>query len=388
MDGISTNDAISHVTEYIYEKLDQSLKPLGIFLDLAKAFDTVDHKLLLDKLEAMGIRGLALQIFSSYLTDRTQRVKVNGVFSDDEIVTVGVPQGSVLGPILFNIFINDLLLINDNIVSFADDTVILVHGKNWVDTQIKANNILIKAYNWFNNNQLSLNISKSNYVAFACNKKMLPSEIEIYINDDNLCIYLNRVESTKYLGVIIDQYMRWDKHIAQLIKKTRFITFLFYKLKYILNYSQLKIMYYASFHSIMSYGILGWGGTNGTSIKLIQNIQNRLLKSLNQVNNNTSTDNAILNVKQTFYYFVMKKCICNLDKLFVSSDDYINKRNIILDIPKKTKSIGQKCYSYKSIKLYNYMPRNLKLKNTTDHISESWSYHFKKWLQNLHNVII
>lgn len=385
--GISTSDAIAYVSKIVYENLDNSMKSVGIFLDLAKAFDTVDHKLLLNKLEAMGIRGLALQIFSSYLTDRTQRVKVNGVFSDDEIVTVGVPQGSVLGPILFNIFINDLLSINDNIVSFADDTVILVNGKNWVDTKIKANNILIKAYNWFNDNHLSLNISKSNYVTFACNKKMLPSDFEIYITDDNLCTYLNRVESTKYLGVIIDQFMRWDKHISQLIKKTRFITFLFYKLKYILNYSQLKIMYYASFHSIMSYGILGWGGTNGTNIKLIQNIQNRLLKTLNQVNNNTS-DNFILNVKQTFYYFVMKKSICNLDKLFLSSDDYTNKRNIIFDIPKKIKSIGQKCYSYKSIKLYNYMPRNLKLKNATDHISVSWSYHFKKWLHNLHNVII
>ena len=173
---------------------------------------------------------------------------------------------------------NDLLELSESIVSFADDTVILINGTNWNESQNKANSILNKSYEWFNDNFLSLNIKKSCYITFALSHKMLPDDFDIKITDENTIVTLDRVENTKYLGITIDQHMRRDVHISNLLKRLRFVVFLFHKLKYILNYNQLKIIYYASFHSLMSYGILGWGGAYNNCVNIIQRLQNKLLK--------------------------------------------------------------------------------------------------------------
>ena len=212
---------------------------------------------------------------------------------------------------------------------------------------------------------------------------MIPinNDVSIFDKTNDLKLTLNRVESTKYLGIIIDQYFRWDKHIIDLLKRTRFVMSLFHKLKYILSSNQLRVMYYASFHSIRSHGILGWGDAIDTNINLIQRIQNRLFKTMNLNNNN---DKKILKVRQTFYFFAIKKEIVNLNKLLLDKNDgdFESNRNNILKIPKKNKATGQKCYSFVAYKIFNSLPLKLKQFNNFNKDSKSWSNYLKKWLVN------
>lgn len=148
--GKSTNQAIAKVTEFIYSQLDSSKPVIAVFLDLAKAFDTVDHNILLSKLERHGVRGLPFQLIKSYLSDRYQFVNIEGHYSSRSLVRVGVPQGTVLGPLFFIIFVNDLLdlLNNNNIIAYADDTVILNFESNWAETEKCTNEHLEKVFSW------------------------------------------------------------------------------------------------------------------------------------------------------------------------------------------------------------------------------------------------
>lgn len=128
---MNTEDALSKLTSLILDKMDKSYDISITFLDLAKAFDTVNHNILLDKLDRYGIRGLALDQRTSYLSNRKQRVKLNDIVSDYKYITTGVPQGTILGPLFFIIYVNDLLndMPEDSIFSYADDTVIIAYDK-------------------------------------------------------------------------------------------------------------------------------------------------------------------------------------------------------------------------------------------------------------------
>lgn len=368
-DGISTNDAIAFVTNFIYNNLDKSLKPLAVFLDLAKAFDTVDHAILLDKLCTIGIRGTPLKFFESYLSHRQATTRVNNVMSDFICTDTGIPQGTVLGPILFNIFINDLLRIDKNVVAFADDTVLLVSGRTWTETEIRVNNLIKDVSSWFDDNLLTVNFNKSSYVTFSMAEDMVPDTTSIYVKENDELVYLNRVKEAKYLGIIIDHHMHWDKHISTLLKKTKFVLFLFYKLKKFLNYTQLKTVYFAAFNSIITYGILGWGGVYKIYVNRLQNAQNRILRLFNYFNN---TDH-ILNIRQTFYYFCIKKEFLNL-KIKLDSKEKKSERILVVELPKFTKEIMKKDHYYNAVKVFNAMPINFKKK------SEICNKKIKAWL--------
>ena len=204
----STVHALIQITEQITSLIENGKYGCGIFIDLRKAFDTVNHAILLRKMEHYGIRGMALQWFKSYL---------NGHASALKEISCGIPEGSVLGPLLFLIYINDLPNILEilKFYLFADDTNIYYVHDNLKKPERIINKELEWLNHWLNVNRLSLNISKTNFVIFHPFNKPMKNYITLKINKMVIC----EEKYVKYLGLLIDATLSWDPHIDNLSKK-------------------------------------------------------------------------------------------------------------------------------------------------------------------------
>ena len=205
--------AITDLVDKVYKAVDQNETTLDIYLDLSKAFDTINHDILLYKLEHYGFRGISLEWFKSYLSDRTQYVYYNSCKSCIKKVTCGVPQGSILGPLLFILYVNDIINTSTilNFVLFADDTTILYSHKDLVNKIGMINNELEKVTDWFKANKLSINVDKTNFMIMGTPQKTLKFKNDISVLLDGRC--LSRVNKTKFLGVIIDENLSFKYHV-------------------------------------------------------------------------------------------------------------------------------------------------------------------------------
>ena len=212
----STSHAIISMVEQINNALDSG-NIIGVFLDLKKAFDTVNHKIILDKLFRYGIRGKSLNWFKSYLTNRKQFVNFQGTESLSEYVTCGVPQGSILGPLLFIIYINDLPNVTNKLVPilFADDTTLLIEGSNIHDIITTLNNELNSLNVWLGANKLSINVSKTHYMVCHRARRKDNNHNNIFLNN----YILTKVNYTKLLGIILDNKLNWINHISYIKNK-------------------------------------------------------------------------------------------------------------------------------------------------------------------------
>ena len=188
---------------------DNKIPTIGLFLDLSKAFDTIDHTILLKKLHIYGVRGIAYNWFRSYLKDRTHFVCYNGVNSSTAILNVGVPQGSILGPLLFLIYINDICESNNlaNFTLFADDTTILFQNASLDNLISNVETIFPDVVNWLQANKLSLNMTKTKAVLF--DNSTSNQRTALNLTDTIIPFSLN----TKFLGTYIDCKLTWKSHI-------------------------------------------------------------------------------------------------------------------------------------------------------------------------------
>ena len=212
----STTHSLIDITENIRKTMEAKKHGCGVFIDLKKAFDTVNHDILLHKLEHYGIRESALDWFKSYLSDRKQYVHLSDIDSEMKGITCGVPQGSVLGPLLFLIYINDLPNISKKIkfYLFADDTNIYLESHDLQSLEKTMNKELEKLFEWLCINRLSPNISKTNFIIFCpVNKPKIP--VTILINKEAI----DEVTQVKYLRILIDSQLTFKQHIGELNKK-------------------------------------------------------------------------------------------------------------------------------------------------------------------------
>ena len=176
---LSTEMAIHALTDYIYTSFDESKYAIGIFLDLSKAFDTLDRKILLKKLKYYGINNIENKWFDSYLANRPQVTEVGGALSGFEMNSTGVAQGSILSPMLFNLYINDIMNSSNllNFFMYADDTCVVAKSNDMNNLILLLNQELAKVSKWLTDNHLTLNVKKNNYIIFHGDKRHLPDTL-------------------------------------------------------------------------------------------------------------------------------------------------------------------------------------------------------------------
>lgn len=272
--GRSTTDAGVELFTSIVNAWEESRDALGVFCDLSKAFDCVHHDTLTRKLSHYGIKNTALKLLSSYLSDRTQRVEVDGTKSSGSRIQMGVPQGSILGPFLFLIYINDLPYLIEKrheIVLFADDTSLIFKLRRQETNYDDVNNALSELVHWFSVNNLLLNSKKTNCIKFSApNVKQVDMQPEL--NGDKL----NLINSTVFLGITIDSKLQWGPHICKLADRLSSAAYAVKRIRLLTDIDTARLVYFSYFHSIMSYGILLWG--NAADISVIFILQKRAIR--------------------------------------------------------------------------------------------------------------
>ena len=275
----SCENAVSDLVGELVKNIQDKKYTISLFLDLSKAFDTLEHAVIFDKMEKYGIRGNTLEWFKSYLHKRHLRVRLKAgdqgtnTLSDTFPVNYGTPQGSRLGPLIFLIFYNDLSqnLMHSNCIQFADDTTIYCSGRNLRYLKWQITEDLCKISDWFKANKLTLNLNKTNYMIFNP-KPNKPTDTTIYFENKAL----PRVNNTKFLGIWLDDQLNWKCHLTHLQLKLKSNLSLLKRSKHVLIPTTKTILYYAQIYSHLNYGILCWGSMiNQSERKSIKKIQNQ-----------------------------------------------------------------------------------------------------------------
>ena len=282
----NTTHALLSFIEKVALSIDSSSHTVGVFLDFSKAFDTINHDILLSKLSHIGVRGKALEWFRSYLSNRKQFVYLNEHESDFKEITCGVPQGSILGPLLFIIYINDFHKCTNSFsfICFADDTNLFFSHKN-PDVLVNTINAeLLKVSEWIKANKLSLNLLKTNYILFSNSLNSLPNDITF----DNTTI--EQVTHTKFLGVLVDNKLSWKSHIENICQTISRNIGVIYRLKSYLPKSSLLKLYSSLILPYLNYGLLVWGNGNKASLEKVSLLQNKAIRIICNAHFRADTD--------------------------------------------------------------------------------------------------
>ena len=257
--------------QYIVEAFENCKKVLGAFLYLSKAFDTIYHNILLHKLKHCGIRGLANDWFQSYLSGRTQMVEQQNVCSQVKSIQFGVPQGSILSPLFFLIYVNDFhnCIATGDMIMFADDTNIFFTGRNYETIGLYncANKQLRNIDHWLIANKLSLNVEKTNHVVFRTSNSEPPSNNFTLLMRNKR---ISRVTTSKFLGVLLHENLSWKPHMDAVLKRLRISLGVARIILSFLNRDALTMFYHSMFNCHIFYCITTWCFGNKTVILNLQ----------------------------------------------------------------------------------------------------------------------
>lgn len=364
----STVTALFNFCNEILKSLEQNDIPLGLFLDLSKAYDTLNYDILLIKLQYYGFRDFTLKWFESYLSNRKQVVilkNCNGVKSESDDITLGIPQGSVIGPILFLVYINDILEITENInycniVTYADDTNLLIKAKNMPELLDRSREIIDNANIWFNKNQLILNKTKTKIIFFQTKRTNI-QESDIILTDDT---HLTPENNVKFLGLYLDKNLSWSLHVKHVVQKISRSVYNLRILKRYLDFKTLKSVYHAIFESNIRYGMVIYGSTNELhKIFLVQKKALRVMLGMkirescrNKFKeNNILTVTAIL-IQECTLFFFKNKNLFNIDKPQI----VYNTRHSDYNYPVHRLKLTELGPYYYCLKLFNNLPDYMK----------------------------
>ena len=366
-EDVSTDVAVSQITEDLATKIQNKLITCAVFIDLRKAFDTVNHNILLSKLHRYGIRGQIGNLLKNYLTNRTQITIIDNIKSKSERVTCGVPQGSILGPLLFNLYINDLPNQSDSTTRlFADDACLCFSDKDPQSLQTKINSELIKIMNWLKINKLTANYSKTNYIIFT--KQRISFKFIIEMGGT----ILEEVNEAKYLGVILDKKLNWKSHLNSVNVKVSRGCYMLSKLRHLMNLDTLKMLYYSLVYPYLTYCITSWGGAPNTTIAPLIRLQKKVIRIMTFHSYDSPSLpifsklqilplNSIYNMSlSTLIHKFYKNKLISPDNLILLSQTHnystrlSKSSNYYLNINRT--NLGQQTYLTKGIKIWQTLP--------------------------------
>ena len=384
--GYSTSMAIHALADQFYESAENNEFMLGLFIDLSRAFDTISHKILLDKLKHYGIRGIAWGWISDYLSNRKQFVTYNQCKSEMNNVNIGVPQGSILGPLLFLLYVNDLPTISShlNFIQFADDTSIFIKGKSILDISRTMSSEMRNVTEWLKNNKLTLNLSKTNFMVMTTQGKRFNDD-ECNIIVDNVII--ERVTNCKFLGVVLDDKFTWKLHIDHIKNKVSKGLGILLKSRKILDRESLVTLYNALIKPYFTYGLTIWGNTFKSYLKRLEIVQKKIMSVITFSDYYAHTtplfcELKIMTITQLYEYFScihIYRCMkCIVPRLFWG--DFIlskTKRNPLNLQPKfYSKKICTTSIRHGGVKICNKLPKVLQNAKSI----QSFKYKLRKYI--------
>ena len=368
----STSFAIMELVEEITSATDSKKSTIGVFIDLKKAFDTINHSILLKKLNHYGIRGISNDWLNSYMRDRHQFVNYNDVNSEMLKIVCGVPQGSILGPILFILYINDLCKVSETLkfVLFADDTNLFASGTDLKQLCDVINEELIKINAWFRVNKLSLNVSKTNFMIFSNKHLDHNNPINLTIDGTNIV----QVFETKFLGVMIDHKLNWKSHIMNIRAKLSRCIGMFYKASQILDVDSLRMLYCLLYLPHISYCNEIWGTAYKSNIDCINKSQKRVIRIICKASKFCHTtplfsklkllkfnDLVNCNIASLMFRVSKKDVPLNIQKYFsLNHGNYGLRHSDKFQVKFVRTTRKSQCLSAYGVKLYNDLDQSLK----------------------------
>ena len=354
----STVDALNSFIEFQYNALNYSQYALNVFVDLSKAFDTIDHQILLGKLDKYGVRGLPLKLIKSYIIDCKYKVSIDENISNVSTSNIGTAQGSILAPLLFIIYMNDLpnYLPNSFTILYADDTTLCYKNNSLMSAIEQCNSELLKFSLWCQANKLTINLDKTCYMIVS-NRKIPDLNVSLKMNN----IPINLTHSHKFLGVTFDDQLKFNLHIADISTKISKSVGIIYKLSNILPNSTLLNIYHALVNSHIMYCNVIWGGTHDIHIKPLVLLQKKCLRIVNKTNFFAHThplfiSNRVLKYKDIHKYSQLCFIHKNLDSFspLITSHNYSTRNYNTLNSQYQRLALCQRSISYSGINNFNF----------------------------------
>ena len=361
--NISTVDALIHFTEMIYDALNNKNCCLNVLVDYSRAFDTINHAILLRKLERYGVRGSALEMIRSYLKNRQQSVRINNSLSGTLTTNISVPQGSILGPLLFLIYVNEISNMSNKFTptSFADDCTITFVNSD-INTLISdCNEELYKFKSWSDANRLTINIDKTHCLFISNTFDLPPGSIMLENNE------LELVSESKFLGVMLDNRLKYDKHTSYICKKISKSIGILYRIRRNLPSNCLRFIYFSLIHPYLLYCLPIFGAAYTTHLEPLRVLQKKAIRIISNAGyldhtNQLFFSNKILKFDDMYKHSLGCYIYKNQDLLtsFTRSHNY-NTRNRELYLPpfERLRSTEQSVL-HQGIRAWNNIPDDIK----------------------------